>query len=99
MRNLLIILLGLFLLVVLGYGCNYFFPDMVMLSDRCAQCGRSRIYFQSDGAKFGSAIFNLKIEAAGNRSPSHHHDYSDPRYTRIGRVPWFKLRYDGLQNQ
>jgi hypothetical protein len=58
-------------------------------------CGRIRTYYQIEGAKYGSTIYNLKLEAVGN--PSHHHDYTDPQYQHIGFMPRWKLHARGKQ--
>ena len=99
MKRLSLIFLGLLVLAGGAFTYIFFFPEVLMLTDRCSQCGRSRIYSQCEGVRFGSTIYNLKIELPGDTSPTHHHDYTDPKYTRIGRFPRWKMHPDGLQTQ
>jgi len=84
------------LIAFFGIAYLYLFPDTLLLTDRCS-CGRSRSYYQVRDAKYGSAIYNLKLQETGDTSPSHHHEYTDPQYTDVGRVPRWTLHFDGPQ--
>lgn len=82
--------------VVVFVGVLYTFPNVDMMTDRCLECGRTRIYLQIEGAQYGSTMYNLNIEAAGNIS--HHHKYTDAQYAHLGMMPRWKLRPSGKQS-
>jgi len=73
----------------------YAFPNVDLMTDRCLKCGRRRTYYQIEGAQYGTTIYNLNVEVAGN--PSEHHEYTDPEYTHLGMIPRWKLHASGKQ--
>ena len=84
---------------VLVVGSLYLFPETEILSDHCTLCGRSRVYYHLAGDKYGSTIYNLRVDVQGDISPSHQHLYVDPEIIDNKNTPRWTLHSSGQQSQ